>query len=276
MFCCGRKRQHPLHAGAVWLSGILTELQVVSKPQVQRVFGQHQHWTQPCALSQLGAPVQQQPRFNPQPACLPACLVMLRRPCLNTRPKPFYHYEITTGRSWHHVGFFGTWLWSHHEAERIHPFWLFPLNSPYLSLTLHYNFLWIPSSKVLCWKHLPDIFHAFILPSYLTNSILPMASSVCLCTVGQFYCMCNQDNTYSSLDAAACEVRWDEIQIIHIGRGGFYRLPLQRHSIEMLCFMSVPAWYWGLRPLKVHTIPAWSIKHHILETTWVLVWFDSV
>lgn len=76
-FCPCRKRQHSFHAGPVWLSGLFTELQVSGQPQVQRVFGQHQHWTQPCALSQLGAPDQQQQRFNPQPVCL----VMLRWPC---------------------------------------------------------------------------------------------------------------------------------------------------------------------------------------------------
>lgn len=88
LFCPCRKRQHSFHAGSLWLSGLFTKLQVPGQPQVQRVFGQHQHRAQPCALSQLGAPdQQQQKRFNPQPVCL----VMLRCPCPKTRPKPCSH-----------------------------------------------------------------------------------------------------------------------------------------------------------------------------------------
>ena len=81
LFCPCRKRQHSVHAGSVRLSVVLTELQVSGEPQVQRVLGQHQHWPQPRALAQLGAPHQPRVRLKPPPQ--PVCLVMLRwpRPC---------------------------------------------------------------------------------------------------------------------------------------------------------------------------------------------------
>lgn len=74
LLCPYRKRQHSLHAGPVWLSGLFTELQVTGQPQIQRVFGQHQCRAEPCALSQLGAPELLLQRINLQPVCL----VMLR------------------------------------------------------------------------------------------------------------------------------------------------------------------------------------------------------
>lgn len=97
LFCPCRKRQHSVHAGSVWLSGFSTELQVAGQPQVQRVSGQHQHWTQPCAHSQLGAPDQQ--RFNPQPVCLPGDAALTINPDQN--PVPTTHRE-----SWHHLWIF--------------------------------------------------------------------------------------------------------------------------------------------------------------------------
>lgn len=72
----GRKRQHSVPAGPVWLSGLSAELQVSGQPQVQRVFGEHQRRAQSRALPQLGAAAQQQQRFKPplpsQPARPPA------------------------------------------------------------------------------------------------------------------------------------------------------------------------------------------------------------
>lgn len=156
LFCPCRKRQHSFHAGSLWLSGLFTKLQVPGQPQVQRVFGQHQHRAQPCALSQLGAPdQQQQKRFNPQPVCL----VMLRCPCPKTRPKPCSHnpprpstapWEVMTP----------CLDFCTRESEVIMKLTLVYFPSPRLirsSLTFsHSHFvLWIPSSTIM--QHLSKL-----------------------------------------------------------------------------------------------------------------------
>lgn len=173
LFCPCRKRQHSLYAGSVWLSGLFTKLQVPGQPQVQWVFGQHQHWTQPCALSQLGAPDQQQQRFNPQPVCL----VMLRWPCSKTRPKPCSHdppRPSTAPWEYNRKVMTPSLEFCTHEREVIMKlkgsisFGSFPsprlIRSTLLShsptTTLYY--LWIPSSTImqfLC-KLLSDLFQS--------------------------------------------------------------------------------------------------------------------
>jgi len=126
----------------VWLSGISTKLQVPGQPQVQWVFGQHQHWTQPCTHSQLGAPEPQQ-RVNP---ILSAWLCCVDREPDGNPASPIHetiHNSMRTGKSCHHLWIVvhtrvkSSWSWKDPWFFGFFPFSLpYPLNS---SQSLHHN-----------------------------------------------------------------------------------------------------------------------------------------
>lgn len=96
-FCPSRKGQHSVDAGPMRLSGLLTQLQVLSEPQVQRVLGQHQHRAQPCNVPQLGDLTP-----PPPPPPQPVCLMMLHPPKPSTNTNAINSSAKTTGKPRQH------------------------------------------------------------------------------------------------------------------------------------------------------------------------------
>lgn len=224
LLCPRRKRQHSFHAGPVWLSGLFTKLQVPGQPQIQRVFGQHQCRTEPCALSQLGAPEQLLQRINP----LPVCLVMLR---LTWNPAPTIHqdrqqlHENTTGKSCHlrvfvHVRVKQMLSWKN-------PSLLVSFSSPRF---IHLTLLSLSATTILHYPSIPSsaVIHFFGKLLYASIYFLilvtscslfeyqysSMTVSACLCTFALFYSIflskCNQNSTCGSLDGATRDERCDD------------------------------------------------------------------